>query len=207
MMRHRSFRTALLCAVVLAGCTGEEAGQKAGRKPREMTEAEVMAQAARATWEAPADGRLTEKQVRMYLEVMRRAREIHTAKPASRESSVIIDLRAALELGYNPKEVSWVEERVQEAWIALRGQELDRKLAEARSQVLRDLEAQRKSATDPQQRKKLEKEIADIRAAAPQATEAAPAVDHNAALIRRHEAEVARALAEEHDPQETRNGG
>jgi hypothetical protein len=202
-------RTALLCAAVFAGCArhdSDEAGQKAGRKPSEMTEVEVMARVAKATWQPPAGGQLTEKQIRMYLEVKRRARQIHTAKPASREPSVTVDLRAALELGYNPKELSWVEERVLEAWIALRGRELDRKIAESRNQMLLDLEAQRKSATDPQQRKELEKQIAEIRAAAPLPTEAAPAVDHNTALVRRYESDVARALAEERGPQETRNG-
>jgi hypothetical protein len=171
-----------------------------------MTEAEVLEQAARATWAAPADGQLTEKQVRMYLEVKRRAREIRVAKPVSREPSVTNELRAALELGYNPKEVGWVQERVLEAWIALRGQELDRKLAEFRNEMLRDLEAQRKSATDPRQRRELEKQIAEIRAAAPLATEAAPAVDHNTALVRRYESDVARELAEDRGPPEVPNG-
>lgn len=206
MTRSRALRTALLCAVVFAGCARDEAGQKAGRKPRTMTEAEVMAQAARATWEAPAGGQLTEKQVRMYLEVKRRAREIRAAQPASGEPTVTLDLRAALELGHNPKELAWVQERVLEAWIALRGQELDRKIAASRNRMLRDLEEQRKSATDPQQRKELEKQIAEIRAAAPVAAEAPPSVGHNATLVRRHESEVAQALAEERGPQETRNG-
>ena len=211
--RSRVFRTALLgaalCAVVLNGCARDEPGREAGRtsrEAREMTEAEVLEQAARATWVAPADGELTEKQVRMYLEVKRRSREIRVAKPVSREPSVTNDLRAALELGYNPKEVGWVQERVLEAWIALRGQELDRKLAEFRNEMLRDLEAQRKSATDPRQRRELEKQIAEIRAAAPLATEAAPAVDHNTALVRRYESDVARELAEDRGPPEVRNG-
>ncbi len=206
-MRSRALRTALLCAVVVAGCARHDADEAAGRKPgtsrktREMTTAEVMDRVARAAYQPPADSRLTEKQVRMYLEVKRRAQTIRGEEPAG-----TADLRAALELGINPKELGWIQERVLEAWIALRGQELDRKLAEAWNQVLRDLEAQRKSATDPQQRKELEKEIADIRAAAPVATEAAPAVEHNAALVRRFESEVARALAEERGPQETRDG-
>lgn len=209
MRRSRALWAALLGAVVLAGCARDKAGQEAGRKsrePLEMTEAEVLEQAARATWKAPANGQLTEKQVLMYLEVKRRSREIRIAKPVSREPSVTNDLRAALELGYNPKEVSWVQERVLEAWIALRGQELDRKLTEFRSEMLRDLEAQRKSATDPRQRKELEQQIAEIRAAAPLATGAAPAVDHNTALVRRYESGVARELAEDRSPPEVRNG-
>jgi hypothetical protein len=202
-MRCRVLRTALICAVVLAGCARDGAEQKeeASRETRALTTAEVMDRVVRATYQPPADGQLTEKQIRMYLEVKRRAQTIRGEEPAG-----TADLRVALELGINPKELGWIQERVLEAWIALRGQELDRKLAEARIQVLRDLEAQRKSATDPQQRKELEKEIADVRAAAPLATEAAPAVDHNAALVRRFESDVARVLAEDRGPQETRNG-
>lgn len=203
MKKHFAFRTALLCAVVVAGCARDDAGRKAGSKTRALTTAEVMEQVARAKYQPPADGRFTEAQVRMYLEVKGRAQAVRGGEQAQEPAAA--DLRAALELGHNPKELGWVEERVLEAWIALRGQELDRKLAEARTQVLRDLEAQRKSATDPQQRKELEKEIADIRAAAPMATEVSPAVHHNAALVRRFEADVARVLAEDRGSQEARN--
>lgn len=197
----RALRTALLCAVVLSACA-RDAEEKEGKKPRELTAAEVMDQAARASYEPPADGRLTEKQVLMYLEVKRRARQIRTAG----EAVVTAELRAAMELGYNPKELSWVQEQVQEAWIALRGQELDRKIAESRTRMLRDLEAQLAGATDPKQRQELEKQIAEIRAAAPLATGTAPSLSHNATLVRRYESEVARALTEERGPREARDG-
>jgi AraC-like DNA-binding protein len=205
-MTYRAFRTALLCAVVLSGCA-RDADEKEEKKARELTTAEVLDQAARASYQPPADGRLTEKQVRMYLEVKRRAREIRAAGPDTREPAVTAELRAALEVGYNPKELSWVQEQVQEAWIALRGQELDRKIAESRTRMLRDLEAQLGGATDPRQREELEKQIAEIRAAAPLATEAAPSISHNATLVRRYESEVARAFSEERGPQETRHAG
>jgi len=210
-MTYRVLRTALLCAVVLTGCAREEADEKkAGKKPREFTTAEVMEQAAKAKYQPPADGRLTETQVRMYLEVKRLARKIRAAEPAAaepQEPAATTDLRAALELGYNPKELSWIQGRVQEAWIALRGQELDRKIAESRNQMIQDLETQLKSATDPRQKTELEKQIAEIRAAAPLPTTAPPAVDHNTALIQRYESEVAQAFADERGPQENRDAG
>jgi hypothetical protein len=210
MRKSRALRSALLCAAVLAGCArhdAEDAGQKAGTKPRgrAMTTAEVMEQVARAAYQPPADGQLTEKQVRQYLEVKRRAQTMR-GKEQAQEPAVTADLRAALELGYNPKELRWIQERVMEAWIALRGQELDRKIAASRNQMIRDLEAQLRSATDPQQKRELEQQIAEIRAAAPLATEAPPSVGHNAALVRRYESEVAKALAEERGPEEARNG-
>ena len=216
MTRSRALRSALLCAAVLAGCS-DDAGQKAGTEPRqrELTMAEVMEEVARAEFKPPANGELTEKQIRQYLKVKRRAQTIRgrdVASPGSpttpgvQEPAITADLRAALELGYNPKEVRWVQERVMEAWIALRGQELDRKIVESRNQMIRDLEAQIRSATDPKQKKELEQQIAEIRAAAPLATEAPSSVGHNATLVRRHESEVAKALAEERGPEEARNG-
>ena len=208
-MTYRVLRTALLCAAVLAGCAREEAEEKkAGEKPREMTTAQVMEQAAKAKYQPPADGRLTETQIRMYLEVKRLVRKIRAEEPEKsgpQEPAATADLRAALELGYNPKELSWIQGRVQEAWIALRGQELDRKITESRNQMIQDLETRLKSAADPGQKAELEKQIAEIRAAAPLPTTAPPAVDHNTELVRQFESEVARAFADERGPRESRN--
>lgn len=213
MTTCRSLRSAVLCMAVLAGCAREAAEEKeAGksRQTREMTTAQVMDEVAKASYQSPADGRLTEEQVLRYLEVKRRARTLRPAGSASGpqagagEPVAAADLRAALDLGYNPKEIGWTQERVLEAWIALRGQELDRKIAESRNGMLRDLEGRLRSAADPKQKAELEKQIAEIRAAAPLATAAPPALDHNASLIRRHETEVARAFADER-PQENRN--
>ena len=202
----------LLCAVLLASACGRQAAEteKDREKPGEMTTAEILDQAARATYQPPVDGKLTERQVRMYLEVKRRSRKnLQPNEPAASR-----DLRATLELGYNPKEMSWVRERMMDAWIALRGQELDRKIAASRARMLRDLETQASGTTDPARRAKLEKQIAGIRAAPPVATRGAPAVEHNTVLIRRFESEIALAFSEEQprtrapeNPQENRNAG
>lgn len=205
-MTHRAVRTALLCAAVLAGCAREEADETKGEaKVRALTTVEVMDQVAKASYQPPADGRLTEAQVRMYLEVKQRAREIRGAAPGAQEPAVTADLRAALELGHNPKELGWIQERVLEAWIVLRGRELDRKIAESRTRMVQDLKTQLESATDPRQKADLEKQIAEIHAAAPLETAAPPAVGHNAELVHEHEAEVARAFAEDGGPLENRN--
>lgn len=207
-MTYRALRNALLlCAAVLAGCA-REAEDKADERARALTTAEVMDQVAKATYQPPADGRMTDEQIRKYLEVKRRARQGRPAGGAGAdEPSNAADLRAALELGYNPKEIGWIQERVQEAWIALRGQELDRKIAESRNQMLQDLETRLKSATDPGQTAELEKQIAEIRAAAPLATAAPPPLEHNAKLVGRYESEVARAFAEDRWVQEKRDAG
>jgi hypothetical protein len=208
-MMYRALRNALLCAAVLAGCAREAAEEKEAGKTRRLSTAEVMAQVAKAAYQPPADGRLTEEQVRKYLEVKRRARQGRKAEPPaedSEEPSAAADLRAALELGYNPKELSWVQERVLEAWIALRGQELDRKIAESRNQMIRDLETRLQSAADPKQKAELEKQIAEIRAAAPASAAPLP-LEHNAELVGRYETEVARAFSDDRGPQENRHEG
>jgi hypothetical protein len=211
MSRRRALRATLFCAVVLAGCSREGAdGKKAGKKPPALSTAEVMEKVAQASYQPPADGELTERQVRMYLEVKRRARQNRGAAPAAPkplEPAVTADLRAALEMGHNPKELGWVQERVLEAWIALRGQELDQKIAASRNQMIKDLEAQLAGATEPRQKAELEKQIAEIHAAAPLSSAAPPALDHNAALVHRFESEVARAFADDRGPQENRNAG
>jgi hypothetical protein len=202
----------LLCAVLLASACGRQAAEteKDREKSEEMTTAEIMDQAARATYQPPVDGKLTERQVRMYLEVKRRSRKnLQPKEPATSQ-----DLRATLELGYNPKEMSWIQERMMDAWIALRGQELDRKISASRAQMLRDLEVQARGTTDPARRANLEKQIARIRSAPPVATRGTPALEHNTALIRRFESEIALAFLEERprtrapeNPQENRNAG
>lgn len=202
----------LLCAALLAAACAREAAEteKDRKKAGELTTAEVMDQAARATYQPPADSKLTERQVRMYLEVKRLSRKnVQRDEPSASQ-----DLRATLELGYNPKEMSWVQERMMDAWIALRGQELDRKIAESRVRMLRDLEAQARATVDPARRAGLEKQIAAIRSAPPVATRGTDAVEHNTELIRRFESEVARAFSEERprtgapeNPQENRNAG
>ena len=200
----------LLCVALLVFACGREAAETDRKKPGEMTTAEVIDQGARAIYQPPADGKLTERQVRMFLEVKRRSREnVQRDEPAS-----VADLRATLELGYNPKEIGWVQERTMDAWIAFRGQELDRKIAASRVRMLRELEAEVKVTTDPAAKADLERKIAAIRSAPPVATQGTDAVEHNAALIRRFESEVARAFTEkrprsesEGASQEERNAG
>ena len=202
----------LLCAALLVSACGREAAEteKDSEKAGEMTTLEVMDQAAKATYQPPADGKLTESQVRMYLEVKRRSRKnVQRDEPAATN-----DLRATLEMGYNPKEMGWVQERMMDAWIALRGQELDRKIAASRARMLRDLETQAKEESDPARRADLERQMAALRSAPPVATQGTTAVEHNAELIRRFESEVARAFTEERPrsqtqgaSQENRNAG
>ncbi len=200
-----TLQVALLFLLVLAGCGRAGTERSKGEALRDLSTAEVMAAMAAASYAPPADGRLTERQVRLYLDVIQRAAEDRVKRPR-KETGTTGDLRAALELGINPKELLWVEERVREAWIALQGQELDQKIAASRAAMLQDLEARRAAAADPEEKRELAQQIAEIRAAAPPATEVAAAVAFNAALINRFKTEVRHSFAEDRGPQESENG-
>jgi hypothetical protein len=108
----------------------------------------------------PADGRLTEAQVRLYLKGS----------------------------GLSPQERAWVRDRVQEARLAGLSSTLDRKVIESRRRILRSLEERRRTATDPGKKAGLDRDIAEVRRlllGAP--PEPAPAVRDNAELVARLE--------------------
>src|SRR5882757_3062193 len=127
------------------GCQGKSADEASIQKSlHQKSTAGLMDEVAKAPdYHPPADGRLTEAQVKMYLAVRQREQQIRevafkqrqdTGEPAPADSSLdqlayvealktvgdqpdladiaTADLRAAQELGFNPKEYSWVKERV-----------------------------------------------------------------------------------------------
>lgn len=110
----------------------------------------------------PADGRLTEAQVRLYLK--------------GRESE------------FRPQEHAWVRARVQEARLAGLSSKLDEKVIEGRRRILRSLEERSRAATDPSKKAGLERDIAEVRRLLQGAPpEPAPSVRENAELVARLE--------------------
>ncbi len=225
-----------------AGC--RRADDRAAIQDRLRTKgsAEVVREAAAAQrYTPPANGRLTEAQVRMYLKVREREDRIREAaaqeslrrdthadaagqppagertpeSPADRAADraapasgsapsgadtppadsglAAADLRAAQELHVNPREYSWVRERVLEAQTAATTLALFQKMAAGREQLLthmrRDLEAQ----TDPAKRAAAARDIEDWKRGL-QSTEPTvpPAVRANVALLARFREPLAR---------------
>lgn len=159
---------------------------------REKGTLEVLNEAEKADFRPPADGHLTRAQVEMYLAVRRRERVIRAAAVANlRESgsgaaegregkgkSAVLGalqavgdvgdvataaLRAAQDLGYNPKEYRWVAQRVEDARITGATQGLQRRVAESRVKILEALEARVERTDDPAKRRELERDIALLR--------------------------------------------
>jgi hypothetical protein len=117
-------KVSLSIAFLLAalGCRGSSpAPAPAPTAPAEPTPAATPAPPA---FQPPADGRLTAAQVEMYIEVQKKTRELAdptraAAAPATQPAEIaalaIADVRAAEQLGHDPDEYRWVQERIAEA--------------------------------------------------------------------------------------------
>lgn len=117
--------------------------------------------AAPTKFRPSADGRLTEEQVRAYLE---------DAK------------------GVQPAERQWVAARVREARTAALTGGMDRKIADSRRRILRSLEERRRTLNDPAEQARVDRQIAEVRRLLQRAPpEVPPAVRENAELVARLE--------------------
>ena len=109
----------------------------------------------------PADGRLTEEQVRTYL----------AEAPKSAE-------------------YQWVAARVREARTSGLTRGMDRKIAESRRRILSSLEERRRTVKDPAKLATLDRQIAEVRRLLQGAPpEVPPAIRENAELVTRLEKE------------------
>lgn len=191
----RALAAALGCAVIVAASCRREphepaipADDQASIRERlnEKDAMKVVEEAARARFAPPADGRLNEEQVRMYLEVREREEKIRQASGSVGAEASAAGLRAAQELGRNPKEYQWIGERVLEARTAGVTGDLDRKIVDSRRKILISLEEHRRTLTDPTKQAAVDRQIGEVRSllkgAAP---EIPPAVRHNAELLAR----------------------
>lgn len=188
----RALAAALGCAVIVAvSCRREPAvpadDQASIRERLSGKDAmKVVEEAARARFTPPADGRLNEEQVRMYLEVREREEKIRQASGNAGAEVSAAGLRAAQELGRNPREYQWIGERVREARTAGESGDLDRKIVDSRRKILRSLEEHRRTLADPAKQAAVDRQIAEVRGllkgAAP---EIPPAVRHNSELLAR----------------------
>lgn len=230
MKRFRAPLCTVFCCVLLAGvsgCKGKRGEDEASIQKRleEKGTVDLMDQVSKAPeYQPPADGRLTGRQIEMYLEVRRREQKIREvavknlkakedkARAEKRDVGFFeamkavgdiadvatADLRAAQELGYNPKEYSWVKERVLEAQMLQTTKALNRQMAQGQQAFLRMLEEQRRAATDEAQRAEIDGQIERMKkGAAETAADGDPAKEYNAGLIARYRDDFDELQAEE----------
>lgn len=139
---RRTFAVVFCLTLALIGCKAKEAAEKAdvAQSLKEKGVTDLMEEISKDSYDAPADGRLTEAQVQMYLKV--REREVAIAKVTKEQlkqqaaniekkgeksiagmmegfqamktaaNFITADLRAAKELGYNTQEYMWVKGQI-----------------------------------------------------------------------------------------------
>jgi hypothetical protein len=228
MLQRTVVILALSGSVLFAcGCQGKPAADEASiqKSLHEKGTANLMDEVAKAPdYHPPADGQLTDTQVKMYFDVRQREQQIREVafkdvqgkEGAFLESLKTVgdqpdiskniadiataDLRAAQELGFNPKEYQWVKERVLEARMLETTRALAQQVAQSRQQVLALFEQRRQEATDPVAKAEAERQIEELQknaASAPAAAENDPAREHNADLLARFKDDFARLQAED----------
>jgi hypothetical protein len=146
----------LLClSVALAGCKAKELAEKAeiSKDLEKRGTTDLMKEVANDTYDPPADGRLTDAQVKMYLKVREHEKKIavvakeemkqHAANAeksgekslsgmmdsfkalGSAADFMTADIRAAKDLGFNSQEYLWVKGQILAASTAEMGQKFN----------------------------------------------------------------------------------
>ena len=182
----------LVAVALLAGCHRPPADDEAAIRKRlsQKDTAALLKEVSKAEFKPPADGRLTAHQVESFLKIKERSRKIRAvaAKGVAPEQAATADLRAAQELGFNPKEMAWVRDRVREARSARLGDLLDHHIAESRRRFVERLKEEEKRVTDPSERKDIERRIATFdRVPQSPGPPRQPWVSFNAELLARYE--------------------
>src|SRR5436853_5492729 len=173
MLQRTVIVVALSGSILFAcGCQGKPAEDDASiqKSLHDKGTASLMDEVAKAPdYHPPADGQLTDAQVKMYFDVRQREQQIREVafKDFKDQGSAFLeslktvgdrsdladiataDLRAAQELGFNPKEYQWVKERVLEARMLETTRALAQQVAQSRQQVLALFEQRRQEATAP----------------------------------------------------------
>ncbi|HUF17550.1 MAG TPA: hypothetical protein VMS12_05850, partial [Thermoanaerobaculia bacterium] len=142
MRRPSLILLTMLLALSLTACKAREVLDKASiaKDLKERGTTQLLKQVADDSYDAPADGRLTESQIEMYLKVREHEKQIvkvarqeleqhaNKAKDSGEKSLAGLvagfkaagsvadvftaDLRAAKDLGYNTAEYTWIKSRV-----------------------------------------------------------------------------------------------
>ncbi|HEY0789139.1 MAG TPA: hypothetical protein VGE86_10875, partial [Thermoanaerobaculia bacterium] len=176
----------LLLLAGLAGCKAKEAAEQAAISDNleDKGTRELLEETSEDSYDPPADGRLSESQVQMYLKVREKEKAIalvarkemeakaKTAEAKGGEKSiagmmagfealgsvadfVTADIRAANELGYNTAEYQWVKERVLEASGAAFAEQMAQSTQAMMDQGYNELKKQHDAATDAETKKAL----------------------------------------------------
>lgn len=218
----------VLVAVSLTGCKFKKALDEAqiADDLKDRGTSDLLKEASKDKYDAPADRRLSDAQIQMYLKVRDREKAIAQVAKKELESHakeakdkgekslgglvqgfkalgsvadfVTADIRAAKDLGFNTAEYQWVKERVLEA----SGSAMSQKMQEATKQMYEtsrsQLKAQAEQATDESQKKMFADMLAQMESsqAEVQAQQEEPHVVYNRTALAKYE-NVLNALTQE----------
>jgi hypothetical protein len=211
----------VVCVLLVAvgGCKGKEARDEAAIASdlKKKGTAELLEETAEDEYNPPADGRLTEAQVQMYLKVREQEQKIaevarkemkqhaETAEKKGDKSLtgmaeafralgsaadvLTADIRAAKELGYNTAEYTWVKGQVLEA----SGAQMTKNMQQATAALMDETYQQTKKQYDEAKDEAVKKMLAEMLASYEQSKKEAetssldPAVQHNLQLLSKYE--------------------
>lgn len=181
----------LLLVAGLSGCKLKKAMDEAQISDNlsDLGTTELMEKVAEDSYDAPADGRLTDSQIQMYLKVREQEKKIalvarkemeETAKKVEEKGEkslagmmagfkalgsvadfMTADIRAAHELGYNTAEYQWVKGQVLEASGAEFQEQMQASLSTMMDESYTALKKQAAETTDPQTKKLLADALAN----------------------------------------------
>lgn len=183
------FLSILVCLTFLACGKAEKALDQVdiSEDLKDKGTLELLQETAEDQYEPPANGRLNEKQIQMYLKVREREKQIaqvarkeaeaHAKKAeqkgeksfagmmegfktiASGVDMFTADIRAAKELGFNTAEYQWVKEKVLEASGTELGQQMSQSFATMVDAQIQALEKQVAEASDDSTRKMMQEAL------------------------------------------------
>jgi hypothetical protein len=175
----------LLLVAGLSGCKLKKAMDEAqiSDSLSKFGTTDLMEKVADDSYDAPADGRLTDAQIQMYLKVREQEKKIALvarqeleakAKKAEEKGEkslagmmagfqalgsvadlMTADIRAAHELGYNTAEYQWVKAQVLEASGSVFQEQMQASMSKMMDESYAALKKQADEATDPQTKKLL----------------------------------------------------
>ena len=180
---HRSLAVMLCLSLALAGCKAKELVDKAAisKDLDKRGTTDLMKEVADDQYDPPADGRITDAQVQMYLKVREHEKKIaEVAKAEMKQHAesaekkgdkslggfmegmkalgsaadfLTADIRAAKDLGYNTQEYLWVKGQVLEASTAAMAEQFTSAMAANFDKAYADAKKAHDEATDEQTKK------------------------------------------------------
>jgi len=219
---RRSLSLVFCLSLVLIGCKAKELADKASisKSLQRRGTTDLMRDIAKDSYDAPADGRLKESQIQMYLKVREHEKQIaqvakeemkQHAEKADKSKNTLAgvlqgmqamgsaadlmtaDIRAAKDLGFNTQEYLWVKQQI----LAVSTSAMAEKFSDAMSQNFDKAYAEAKKAYDEAKDEQTKKVYADLlagydksRQEVQQKVEQDPAIAYNKQLLSKYESAI-----------------